>query len=84
MSVHDRFGQSDMTEATPVPTAAAADLAPYHARRFAEWADVVMNPESYGPLKRACELAAIAALGGTGDPVCAPGCWLALVTGATG
>ena len=63
ISVHPQFDDPNLSEAASVPTATEADLSPYHAQDFANWGRVQMKSESYGPLKRACELAAIAALG---------------------
>ena len=63
VSVHDRFDQPDLSESSAVPEATEADLIPFRAQPFANWAQIPIKPESYGPLKRSCELAALAALG---------------------
>ena len=63
ISVYPQFDDPNLSEAASVPTATEADLSPYHAQDFANWGRVQMKSESYWPLKRACELAAIAALG---------------------
>ena len=63
VSVHDRFDQPDLSESSAVPAATEADLIPFRAQPFANWGQVPIKPESYGPLKRSCELAALAALG---------------------
>jgi 2'-hydroxyisoflavone reductase len=62
VSVHDRFDRPDLTEASPVPEATADDMIPFRAVDFAKWGQVPVRPESYGPLKRSCELAAITAV----------------------
>lgn len=62
ISVHDRFDRADLTEDSPVLEANDNDLAPYRAQQFANWGQVPLAPQSYGPLKRSCELAAIAAV----------------------
>ena len=59
ISVHDRFDRPDLTESSPVPEATADDLIPFRAVDFAKWGQVPVRPESYGPLKRSCELAAL-------------------------
>ena len=63
VSVHDRFDRPDLTEDSPVPEATESDFAPYRAKPFAEWGRVPVLPESYGRLKRSCELAAQAVMG---------------------
>jgi 2'-hydroxyisoflavone reductase len=63
VSAYPDFSTSARAESDEVPTATEDDLAPYRAVPFADRGRVPMNPESYGPLKRACELAATDRLG---------------------
>jgi 2'-hydroxyisoflavone reductase len=63
ISVHEDFSLPGISEETPVRTASAEERAPYAAVPLAERGKVRMAPESYGPLKRACEIAAFDRLG---------------------
>ena len=68
ISVHPRFDLPALSKDTPVTSATAADLAPYQAVPFADWANVQMNGEGYGPLKRACGPGRSRGCGGQSDP----------------
>jgi 2'-hydroxyisoflavone reductase len=63
ISAYPDFSTPALSETDAVPTATDDDLAPYRAVPLADRGKVPMVPESYGPLKRACEIAAMDALG---------------------